>query len=319
MRGRLNKLGVYIQPDGSIAVSEYLPTHHVQDMYLVKFESFKECLDYLNKNLDEVKDNFISLWKSFEDDCENCLQLEEVESKIKDDIVLASIEAMMDVVKDYESLVECYQRLLVLAKNIKHVKDDFRRKITYYATLIDHSEAEMIEEHMRVEDIEIMFKLYAKAGSDGKLTKEAYWYGQNQGGGGPSGLNSPLHNKGPYSGFDHDYDRVMDGDEIGEGRGHATEKFEDANRFKRKPHLMMKKNFKYRSRPLKYVSKKMKKKLRREEKKKEKKGDYRLKSNGLVYTDVETDPTYIYWWDIQRNNPTSWEERGGYPSWSNYQ
>jgi hypothetical protein len=323
MQERLTKLGVYVQPDDSIAVSDYLPKHHVEDLYLVKFHSLKECIEYLEKNVDEIQDNFIALWKSFEQDCVKSLSLEKVESKINDKIVVSALNALIGVAQDYEACNESYHRLIILRKNLHYINDKLRRKLTYYATLIDHSEAEMIEESMRVEDITMIIKLHKEAGSI-RMMKEAYHYG-NWGleeGIGPRGKNNPMT---PFSNFDYYYDRVMDGREIGEGKGHATEKFKTVNRFKRKPHLNMKKRFKYRTKPLRYISKKLKRLLNRKKKKKDKKGkgkkNYSLKSNGLVYVDMSVDPTYIYWWDQQRNNPYLYSERGlhgTYPTWDTY-
>jgi len=319
MQERLSRLGVYIQHDDSIAISEHLPKHHLEDPYIIRFDSFKECIKYLRKNIEDIQDNFVSLWKSFEGDCENSIVLEKVYSKVDDKLVASSLNALMGVAMDYEACSESVQRLLLLKKNFGYIKESFKKKLTYYATIIDHSEAEMIEEYMRVEDIETIVKLHKEAKVK-RLIKEAYGYGYNDGAG-PSGRTNPLGNNPmtPFSNFDFYDGRVGDGRNIGEGQGHATEKFEITNRFKRKPELSQKKNFKYRSKALMYVSKKMKKRLRQKEKNK---GDkFTLKSNGLIYVDSTDEPARYTWWDEQRNNPYSFDDReihGTYPTWKQY-
>jgi len=308
-------LGVFVQPDGSIAVSKKMPQEtNEHDLDMLKFDTVYSALEFLEIELDSLLDDYVLTWRDV-NDLITSLPVTHAKTEISDEMFLRNIDSLIEIASVYNDLKEVLENLKKIRHSYLMIDDSTRSLLIFYTTIIELSDHEVIVEYSRFIDINSL-KENLKLANNGKKRVYASYSTYDSGYGG-RGRNGPT----PFGGFDMADDRVMDGREIGEGKGHATEKFKQINKFKRHPELNRWKSFgRYRTKPLRY-KKYFEDRVRRNKKKKKKKNDIELKSNGLIYTEFTHDPAYIYWIDQQRNNPWGWNNRStdsSYPSWGQY-
>jgi hypothetical protein len=322
---KLFSLGIFPQEDGSIAVAEKNPKfHEAEAVYIEKLDSLIECVKYLNKELDEEKGCYLSIWKNLEKILDQII--EKGKEKIaracfSDDLRDMFLYRLIQLCEGHECLSSASQKLDIIDENSDHISDPDIRILGYFSTILQYSYFDLCVENERLEDIKEILDEYGEY-EIRKMLKIAYnkkplitsQLGYH-------GLNNlyPENGATPYGRFDYQIDRVMDGTGINDrSGGHATEKFLEYNKFRRHPELLMKKNFKYRVKPLRYVKRRLD--CKKNKKKRKNKG-LKVTNTGLVYVSAETDPQYYYLWDQQRNNPYSFDSRsenGVYPSWDTY-
>jgi len=314
----LNSIGVYPQLDNSIAISEKTPVENMESAYILKFDSLTEAIKFLKNNLEVLLNSFASVWDLLEEDLAKEQPDSEKPNSISDNLLLSFIDSLIETASGYKGLSDNVEKLTSLLEDHKSINNIIRKQIGYYSTLTEYLDAELIQENKRILILENMIEELTESKIN-KMLRTAQ-YGMDEGLG-PRGRNSLWHPNTitPYGNYDQSFDRVMDGRNIGEGKGEATEKFTGPNgynKFKRRPDLLLKKKQRYRSKPLMSLDRK----LKRRRKKEKRKAGYSIKSNGLVYVENYDDPTYLYWWETN-NNPFSWKDRSThspYPSWDSY-
>jgi len=315
---KLFSLGVFPQEDGAIAVAEKTPKLHINEsVYIEKFDSLIECMKFLEKNLEEIAENYISVWKDLENFLDYIISRgEENPDRVcfSEDLRDMFIYRLQELCLGHDVLSSVEEKLRIIDANSEDIPDCSIKTLGRYCTILQYLYAEIRIESKRNSDIKEIVDEYGEF-KIRKLLKIAYslgLFGGADGGVGPRGLNSP------YSNFDSSEDRVMDGRGINDkDGGFATHKFLEYNKFRRHPELLMKKNFTYRVKPLMYL----KRRLKCRNKNCKDKGKLNVSNTGLVYVNSETDPQYYEWWDEQRNNPYSFDSRGEngvYPSWDTY-
>lgn len=314
----LYELGVYAQPDGRVAVADRLPRRHVENQYIVSFDSFAECLSYLESSLEEELMNFNSIWDSLEEDMDNLdLTSPNTSTSIQDLLVLSFIKSLESLAGEYKDLSDIAEKLSCLRDNIYYIDNPTRERLGYYSTLLRSMNAEILGENIRILALRHIKDNNQESGLINML-KYAYYspWGMEEGVG-PRGRNNPMT---PFGGYDYWYDRVMDGTDIHDySGGHATEKFlgrDGYNKFKKHPELLRKTRVRKRSKPLRYLSREKRRKLRKNKKRRGK----TVNMVGRIVDELARDPTWYTWWD-ERKNPYTWENRdeeSGYPTWSRY-
>jgi len=317
-------LGVYAQPDGSLGVSDKLPRCHIEEQYIVSFESFAECITYLESELNGEITNFISVWDSLKSELnELVIDKPNHQSKIDDDLVFSFINAMLSTADNYNELEDVTETLIEAKKNIFYMDDSFRERLGYFCVLLQSMDSEILGENQRL----LTLKYIKDSNQDSQIKnmlKFAYYapYGRNEGVG-YRGRNNPMS---PLRGFDYVQDRVMDGTELhdypngSDNTGHASEKFigrDGYNKFKKHPELLRDTTLKLKTSPLGYMSRERRRKLKAKQKKQNK---YSVGPTGRIRQDLVTDPTKYEWWEPNKN-PYMWadrEDNGVYPTWSSY-
>lgn len=321
IENKLFSLGIFPQENGSIAISERIPKFHEDEcVYIVRYDSMTECVKYLRDNLDDLKQNYLSVWDELRGIVEKIL--EESDHKVSnfdEDLRDMFLYRLINLCYRHDSLRDIYDKIEELDSHSEIISDYQAKVLGYYSTILAYMSAELCVENKRLEDIEAFLDEYGEY-KIRKIIKVAYasgLYGRD-GGIGYHGLTNPLT---PFGNYDYFEDRVMDGTTIhDQSGGHATEKFLEYNKFRRHPDLLRKKHFKYKSKPLRYLKRRLKCKKKYKNKHKHR-GRLNVGSTGLIYVDVESDPAYYYWWDQQRNNPYLFDSRstdGVYPTWSSY-
>jgi hypothetical protein len=310
----LYDLGVYLQPDGTVAVSDSSSCRerNVDDLDLTSCQSVSECIKHLEGNFEDTLSDFVSIWDELVDYISNMERKPVASNSIPESVFFVAIQTLLSIASDCEELGDAVSVLSELAYRYSEINSHDASMIGYYSSIISSVNDEMLTEYNRKEDIKELSKMYKIASSPKKVVT-AFYLGIEEGIG-PSGRNNPMS---PFSNFDGAYDRVMDGREIGEGKGHVYDKFREANKFKRYPWLLGKAIFKYRKKALRFQPKMKRKRKRR----KGRKNKMSMSGNGYVYVDVKRDPAYIKWPEYQINNPYSWNSRGidsTYPTWETY-
>lgn len=314
----LYELGIYTQPNELFAVSENLPRNHVENKYIVLFETFYECLSFLESELESKMSNFLSIIESIKSELENIdIKKPNHEQSINDDLIFSALNELLKIVKNHEELSDIENTIIESKNNIFYMSDLFRKKIIKYSVLIQIIDAEILGENQRLLILQHIYNNNNESKIKDMLKFAQMYYGMEEGIG-PKGRNSPLT---PFGGYDYWYDRVMDGTDLHDrSGGHATEKFlgtSGYNRFKRYPDLLKKTKLKQRIKPYRFISNEKRRKLRSNKRKNK---NNSVKQNGLIVNSLEVDPTYYTWWD-ERKNPYLWSDRednSGYPSWSSY-
>jgi hypothetical protein len=317
---RLRPLGVFKQLDGSFAFSETgVLEQNMDDLILLQADSVEAVVKSLNQSLEDVIMDYCGIWKQFESFIDT-IEKDTINTDISLEIIHSVLNNLVSLSHDYQDLDEVCDKIRRLRAIRQFIGDDDASVLSYYSTILYMVDDQLRTEYERILQIEELLE-------ENKNTKEASsskavtagLFGRDDGLGG-RGRNTMWST--PYGGFDYANDRVMDGREIGEGKGHATEKFKTTNKFKRHPELnAYKKYFTYRMKP---KMSKMKKRLKDRKKKNSKtKGQKRveLMGNGQVVVVSKPDPTYLNWVDQQRNKAYSWynrDEKSIYPTWETY-
>ena len=315
---QLYSLGIYYQPDDTIAVSECLPKSDKTIEYIAKFDSIVEVLNFLDGGIENLKKEFLSVIDNFSIHIQN---IEITKNKIKNNlnnrILENCINGILEIFNLYKNHNFPKDILSGIEKNLYEISDYDIKIISYFSTMIIYLDENLSNEYERFLKIKSICENFPE-NKMRKMLKKAYslgLYGAEEGMG-YSGRTSPIT---PFGGFNILDDRVMDGREIGEGKGHATEKFQKYNKFRRRPDLLLKTDTVYTVKPS--LFKKRKKLKRNRNKSKGNWTKYTINTNGIVGVRDRVDPQYYFWWDEQRNNPYSFSNRGAegtYPTWQTY-
>lgn len=317
---KLFSLGIFPQENGALAVAERLPRYHDDEcVYIEKFDSIIECVKYLKKNIEELKDNFLSMWNDLDGLLDDMAKSDSKNMNcFSEDLRDMFLYRLSNLCYERKSLEEYYNKIEELDSHSETLSNYHIKILGYYSTMLAYVSAELCIENKRLIDIDEFTDKYGEY-KIRKLLKIAYHsgvYGRD-GGIGYKGLTSPLT---PFGNYDYFQDRVMDGTTINDkSGGFATEKFLEYNKFRRNPDLLKKKYFNYRVKPLRYLKRKLK--CKKNNKNGNKKERLNVSTTGLVYVDSKTDPENYYWWDQQRNNPYLFDSRdtdGVYPTWKSY-
>jgi hypothetical protein len=309
----LRSLGVFRQLDDSFAFSETsVEQFNIDDLSLFEANSLLEGIKTLKQSLDDMIMDYCSTWKQLEDFIDS-IQKNTFNNTISSKLINSLLNNLIHLSSDYKDLDEVNEKLKKIRSIRNYISDKDVYRLSYYSTIIF-----MVDDELRTENERIL-RLEELLEGDSSSIKTAGLFGQDDGMGGRG--RSTMWST-PYGGFDYANDRVMDGREIGEGKGWATEKFKTTNKFKRHPELNpYKKYFKYRLNPT--MKNPNRKRLKNRRKNKDRKGGKKVEllGNGKVYVSTTNDPAYTYWVDQQRNKAYSWGERNEnsvYPTWDAY-
>jgi hypothetical protein len=316
----LRSLGVFKQIDGTYAFSERsVDQYNMDDLSLSKYDSLLDGVKFLKNNLDDDIMEYCGIWRKLEDLIGNVSE-DVGEKNIPRKMTQAVILNLLRLSGRYKDLDEVRELLLILRDSISIIGDTEASMLSYFSTIIYMVDDEISTSYERILDIEDLIEGNKTTLSSDEHSKQvtsgsSSMFGMDDGMGG-RGRNNMWST--PYGGFDYGNDRAMDGREIGEGKGWATEKFKTTNKFKRHPELnSYKKFFKYK---MKASLGRRKKRLKDRIKSKNKKR-MRLLGNGKVYVSMTNDPAKMDWVDQQRNKAYSWNDRHDnnmYPSWEQY-
>jgi hypothetical protein len=301
---------VYLQPDGSVALS--LSPVFEEDLETVcvsRFNTLSEGVKVLEENFEDSFYNYGLMWEEFESFIDRLVSCKSDSNSFSKETIFSFIDSIHHLCLQYDDLKEVSEKIEMLSSKVHNICPSDICTFGYYVTMLSSVDGEIVEEANRIADIKEVSKSYKIAKGSKKIV-EAIGYGIEEGIG-PSGRNNPFGN------FDTQTERVMDGREIGEGKGHAIEKFKRFNKFKRYPEFI-KKNLKYRRKKHLRHNPNRKRKPRN---KKIKRSKHRLGRNGYVQLTLKDDPTFMIWHDDQRNSAYSWDDRGAngvYPTRSNY-
>ena len=313
----LRRLGVFKQLNGSYAFSETaLTEHNMNDLSLFKCDTLQEGINSLKNNLDDMIMEYCRVWSLLESHILS-VRKNNIDNNISVRVISSVINNLILISSDYKDLSDVNNSLKELREIKSYISDSEASLLSYFSTIIYIFDDELRTEYERILDIKELLD-NNKIASNKKRTVTSSLFGLDDGMGGRG--RSTMWST-PYGGYDYANDRVMDGREVGEGKGWATEKFKTTNKFKRHPELNpYKKYFKYKIQPDIYKKKKrLKDRLKSKDRNNPKKT--MLLGDGKVYVTKKNDPAYTYWVDQQRNKAYSWEDRidnSAYPTWDQY-
>ena len=306
---KLFNLGVFVQPDGSISVSEGSTMESDLDsLYVRNFNSVKETVDFLEERLEELAGFLTSSVDNLSKLLDSMLIIESSTNHFSSFAVEGFVDALIAELKTYDDFTETIESLMLVKEKSHLINNRDASFLSYFSTSILLASRKVLEELDRIGHINDVFENLKVAASSKKIV-EAIGFGIEEGVG-PTGRNSP------YGNFDGAHDRVMDGTGIRDYSGHFYEKFKNFNKLRSNP-VGIKKLFKYRGKGPYFNSPR---KRRRKRRQKGRDLNKSFKGHGSVYLDVKNDPARIVWDDHQRT-PYLWSDRGTngtYPSWSSY-